>query len=170
MSDRTIEHDERHGLSVGERFLLWAVRLWVKNQKNGGESADTLYDGFRSMRLEEGYLLLDELMGIIATATTRSVDVRCPQCPGYSTDEQILIGVFIALQSADFRASARLLGVWLPPAAVRMAQRPAARIARLMNKGGLILRPQEGFPAVAQDGSAAERSHPNLHATHATIQ
>ena len=170
MSDRTVEQDEILGLTVGERFLLWAVRLWVKNQRDGGESANALYDGFRSMRLEEGYLLLDELMGIIATATTRSIDIRCPQCPGFSTDEQILIGVVTALQNADFRASARLLGVWLPPAAVRMAQRPAARIARLMEKAGLMLRPQEHMASMAQDGSAVEQSHPNLHGTHATIQ
>ena len=170
MSDRTVERNEILGLTVGERFLLWAVRLWVKNQQNGGESANSLYDGFCSMRLEEGYLLLDELMGIVGTATTRTIDVRCPHCPGFSTDEQILIGVVTALQKGDFRASERLLGVWLPPAAVRMAQRPAARIASLMEKGGLTLRPQEHFAAMTQDGNPRKLSNPNLHDTHATVQ
>ena len=170
MSDRVIEHDALQGLTVAERFLLWAMRLWVKNRNNDGESAKTLYAGFCSVKLEEGYVLIDEMMGIIGTTATRSIDVRCPQCPGFSTDEQILIGVVTALQNADFRTSARLLGVWLPPAAVRMAQRPAVRIARLMEKAGMILRPQDHMAAMAQDGRSQALSNANLHGTHATVQ
>ncbi len=170
ISERTVEHDEILGLTAGERFLLWAIRLWVKNQQSGGESAAKLYSGFRSMRLEEGYLFLDELMGIVGTTTTRSIDVRCPHCPGFSTDEQMLIGVFTALQNADFRASARLLGVWLPPAGVRMAQRPAARLARLMERSGLLLRRQEHMAAMTQESQSGKLSHPNLHETHSTVQ
>ena len=170
MSDRVIEDDALQGLTAPERFLLWAMRLWVKNRHNGGESADTLYAGFRSVQLEEGYPLIDEMMGIIGTTATRSIDVRCPQCPGFSTDEQILIGVVTALQKSDFRTSSRLLGVWLPPAAIRMAQRPAARIARLMEQAGMMLRPQEHMAAMAQDGGPHKLSNANLHGTHATVQ
>ena len=162
MSNRTLRKNEIRDLPFGEQFLLWAIRLWVRSQKHKGDVYATLYEGFRLARLEEGYLIIDEMLTVIGTATTRSIDVRCPQCPGISMDEQTFIGLIAALQQSDFPAGARLLGCWLPPSGVRLALMPAARLARLMAVAGLALRPREIMSAVAGKRLARETERPDV--------
>ena len=149
MPDKPHRKNEVRELPFGEQFLLWAIRLWVKSQKRKGDANATLYEGFRLAGLEEGYLIIDEMLTVVGTATTRSIDVRCPPCPGISRDEHTFIGLIAALQQPDVPAGARLLGCWLAPSNVRLALIPAMRLAHLMAGRGFALRPRQIAPHVA---------------------
>ena len=174
MSDQTQTSEEIRRLPLGERFLLWAIRQWVRDLKTEDKCHATLRDGFQKVGIEEGYFVIDEWLSVIASTTTTCIDVRCPQCPGISTDEKTLIAVVAALQKADTSTSAALLETWLPPSVVWLAQRPAAQLARLMDGLGLVLGSQQSIKKPSKDGvvsdSACDPQHPNLHAEHATVQ
>ena len=142
MSDAETLDGELLELPCGEQFLIWALRLWVRAYKAKGNLHATLHKGFCLAGLEEGYRALDELLTVVSLSATTSIDVRCQHCGGISLDEQIFIGQIAALQRSDFAASRKLMGYWLAPAGVRLAETPAARLAHLMAVVGLTLRPR----------------------------
>ncbi len=140
MSKNAEPTNELSSLPLGEQFLLWALRNWVRAHKTDCHLHETLRRGFVVAGIEDGYLAIDELLTIIATSATTTIDVRCPRCGGISPDEQIFLGVIASLQRSDFASSSVLLGHWLAPAGVRIAQTPAGRLARSMTFAGLPLR------------------------------
>lgn len=142
MSNEQALDSERLALPCGEQFLIWALRLWVKAFKEKGNLHATLYKGFCLTGVEEGYFALDELLTVVSHSATTSIDVRCQNCGAVSTDEQLFIGQIAALQRADFATSRQLMGYWLDPASIRMAETPAVRLANLMTVADLTLRPR----------------------------
>ena len=164
MQDHVTARDEFPELPFGEQFLLWALRQWVRAFKSKGGPQETLRRGFRLAGIEAGHGALDELLTIVSLSATTSIDVRCPNCAGISVDERIFIATIAALQRSDFSESARLLGFWISPSGVRMAQTPAAQLAQLMAAGGLALRPRIIARADREEESASDRAEPGHHA------
>lgn len=142
MSDHPPTTSHLSDLPFGEQFLLWAMRQWVAAAKSKEDPYATLHRGFRLAGIEEGYGALDKLLVVIAASATTSIEVRCPNCAGISIDEEIFIGMIAALQRSDWATSRELLGNWLAPAGIRLAQIPAEQLARSMALGGLMLRPR----------------------------
>ena len=170
MPEKPHENDEIGSLLLGQRFLLWAIRQWVWTLKSKDEGHATLRDGFRQAGLEDGYFVIDELLAVLGSAAIKSIDIRCPRCPGISADEKALIAVIAALQKDDTSTSTGLLEGWLPPSVVWLAQRPAAQLARLMEGIGLELELTERVLASSEVQSATELPHSNVHAQHGTVQ
>ncbi len=129
-------------LPFGEKFLLWALRSWVKAYMNQDDLYGALHKGFRLAGMDEGLPVLDELLSVVSASAATNIDVRCPRCTEISLDEQLFLGLMAALQRSDHAVAERLLGYWLPPAGIRMAHDSAARLAALMASRGLALRPR----------------------------
>ena len=140
MSDDTTFEGDYHDLPFGEQFLLWAMRQWVRGYQTSDRTQETLQKGFSLAGIGDGYLELDELMTVISYSATARIEVGCPYCKNISTDEQIFIGLFAALQRSEVAACRAFLSHWLPAAGIRLAQSPATRLAWRMARGGLTLR------------------------------
>jgi hypothetical protein len=91
-------------------------------------------------------------------AATRSVDVRCPTCPGLSPDEARLLAAVAWLQRDLSGPAASALGDWLPPAALRLSMNPARGLAQalLVMERRLPLRDWD-FAALAAAAGPAPR-------------
>ena len=150
-------------LPFGEQLLVWALRLWVRGYmtQDSGDAEDlpaALRRGFHQANLDAGYSLLDELLSIVSVSARARIDVGCPCCVGIGDDEQLFIAVIAALQRDDFPTGRRLLGYWLTASGVRLALAPALRLARLLTRRGLALRPRTILrPAEEREAAAAPR-------------
>ena len=129
-----------HDLPWAEKLLVWAVRQWVETSRNNGDFHGMLREAFRLARVADGYLAFDELLTVVSASATRPITLGTPRCGSVTPDERILLGVVASLQQSDCIEGSQLLGRLLAPAGVRLAQPPAARLARLMAQGGLQLR------------------------------
>ena len=67
-------------LSFSEQFLVWSVRAWVDGHKAGTGRAGLLRAGFALAGAADGWLVIEELMSIIAATVRRPLDVRCLAC------------------------------------------------------------------------------------------
>ena len=143
MTENRSPGNEVGDLPFGEQFLLWAVRNWVTAFVHQHDRHAVLHKGFRLAGIEEAYLAIDELLTIVSASATTRIEVRCPDCRIVSDDEQVFIGMIAALQRSDCDGSAALLGFWLAPAGVRLAEVPAKKLASLMALGGLTVRRRE---------------------------
>lgn len=65
----------------------------------------------------------------LATAASRSIDIRCPNCAHVSPDEAALVRLIDAFQRDAIGEAAMLLSDWLPPAAMRLAVDQARALA-----------------------------------------
>ncbi len=143
MTDDVPARNEVLDLPFGEQFLLWAIRHWVVAFADGGNRHAMLKKGFQLARIDEAFPSMDELLTVISTSAKSRIEVRCPDYRGISNDEQLLIGMVAALQRSNVDGYAMILGYWLAPAGVRLAEAPATRLANLMAIGGLWLRRRE---------------------------
>ena len=127
-------------LPWAEKFLIWALRQWLETSRNKGEFHVMLREAFRLARIADGYLAFDELMTVVSASAARPITLGAPRCSSVTPDELTFLGMIASLQQSDCIEGCRLLGLWLAPAGVRLAQPPAARLARLMLQDGLRLR------------------------------
>ena len=169
MCDSAPVESEFHQLPFSEQFLLWAIRQWVKTYKNEGDLHATLHEGFCVAGIEDGYLAIDELLTIFSVAAVTRIDVRCPHCTCISPDEQMFIGLVAAFQRSDLAEARKFLELWLSPTGIRTAHRPAARLARAMALGRLILRPRTLAPSSRRQLLADEPPHAGDHAALPTL-
>ena len=62
-------------LPLGEQFVLWAARIWVKSN----HGAPTLHlnsrNGFRVAEMEDGYLMLDRIMTLLSTRASMEISI-----------------------------------------------------------------------------------------------
>ena len=142
MSDETTAEGDVEGLPFGERFLLWALRHWVKAYRTDGDVRGKLAQGFRLAGIHDGSPAVNELMTMVAVGAWTRIDVRCPLCASVSPDEELFLGLVASLQRDDAAAARRILSCWLTPAGVRLAEEPATRLAQLLLRGGALLRPR----------------------------
>lgn len=157
-------------LPWAEKFLIWALRQWVETDRNEGDFHVMLREAFRLARVADGYLAFDELMTVVSASAAKPITLGAPRCSSVTPDERIFLGTIASLQQSDCIEGCRLLGLWLASAGVRLAQPPAARLARVMAQGGLrlrrpvIIQAEDAGTAVQEHAPAA--SHPIPPAVH----
>ncbi len=111
-------------LSFSEQFLVWSVRAWVDGYKAGTGRAGLLREGFALAGATDGWLLVEELMSIIASTARRPLDVLCLACRSLGDDEA---------------PAAVTVGNWLPPSAARVALALLTRLASELRQAGMRL-------------------------------
>jgi len=127
-------------LSFPEQFLVWAVRAWVEGYKSGSGRAGLLREGFALAGAVDGWLLIEELMSILAAAAKHPLDVRCLACKTLGDDEAPLLAALGGLQQGDSAAAIVLADRWLPPTAARAAFRLFEQLAVQLGRAGMHLR------------------------------
>ncbi|HMA14716.1 MAG: hypothetical protein ACM35H_15290 [Bacteroidota bacterium] len=150
-------------LRPGERAVVAATRVWVAafrgqedalaavraefTRRLNGEAA--LWGDRRSG--DDAGLSLHAILRNTTLAATRSVDVRCPACPGLSPDEARLLEAVAWLQHDVAPPAETALGDWLPPAAVRLSLGAARGLALALLAAELPLpRRSWDFEALAE--------------------
>jgi hypothetical protein len=78
-------------------------------------------------------------MDIIASTAIRTIRVRPLRCPILGCDEARLLQLISLFQRDRPEAGAALLAEWLPPAAVRLAERVALALAAALAEAKLIV-------------------------------
>ena len=91
---------DRECLTFPNRFLLWALRIWVVAHHQQRSPLAVLERAFRFLGSEEGAPLLNRLMMALGAAARRQVDVRPPCHIEISADERRLLDIVRMAQSA----------------------------------------------------------------------
>ncbi len=144
--------DDMSGLQPAERELVTALRVWVAaftrqgdplhaarahfEQRFNGEAGSAPSTAGRIWGDPrpggDAGLSLHAVLRNTTLAATRQVDVRFPTCPGLSPDEARLLAAVAWLQCDLTGPAAAALGVWLPPAALRLSMTPARGLAQAL--------------------------------------
>jgi hypothetical protein len=134
-------------LPVPERFVLWAVRRWVDDVRQGTRDSPHLADGFAAAQLTDALPDFLIMMEAIAGGVRRPLEVRCLPCNRVSPDEAILFDAVRCGQAHDCASLFRLLGVVLKPAATRIAGIRGYAFAVAMVGANFPLMPAAWHPA-----------------------
>ena len=124
-------------LTFPQQFLVWSVRAWVDGYKSGTGRAGLLREGFALAGAADGWLVVEELMSIIATSARRPLDMRCLACRALGEDEAPLLAASersripdrglalvhwpVRTNSASVRLADRSEASWSPPSGSRTA-------------------------------------------------
>ena len=84
-------------LGFSEQFLVWTIRAWVDGYRAGTGRAGLLREGFALAGASDGWLLVEELMSIVAASAKRPLDVRCLACKTLGDDEAPLLAAIAGL-------------------------------------------------------------------------
>jgi hypothetical protein len=127
-------------LRTAELLLATTLRLFARTRRRPDESGPD----WRSGLLAAGLPLwtagaFDGLLGMVAAACKRPLEVRCPRCGTLSRDEARLLQIVSLFQHHRPELAQAALGDWLPPGAQRLAAGPAQALARAMRHGGLVI-------------------------------
>ncbi|NIJ42983.1 hypothetical protein FHS78_003291 [Parvibaculum indicum] len=138
-------------LKTPELLLTTTLRLFAEAWRRPGEDCPDWRGGLLSAGLPVwGTSAFDGLINMVAAATRRPLDVRCPRSKVLSMDEGRLLQVVSLFQHGQPEPAKAALGAWLPPAAQRMAAVPAEAFARALKESGLVVpmrRDPVGRPA-----------------------
>ena len=160
--------DERriHELTCSEQFVLWTARSWIAAFKRQQPVYPHLRQGFEVAGIPDGLFALDELMGLLASAARRQLDFRCVKCRHVGADEALLLRCLAACQSSRAAEIDQVLMDWLPPAAARMALRPAMLLAMQLDSIGMRVPMPDLMPPVPRhhaDGRLMPCADPGLY-------
>ncbi len=144
---------EIDALSFSEQFLVWSIRAWVEGHKAGTGRASLLREGFTLAGAADGWLLVEELMTIVAMSAKRPLDVRCLACRTLGADEAPLIAAIASLQHEVDATAIATCKDWLPPSAARIAIKLLGRLAGELGRAGLRL-PVPGMARIPDRGLA----------------
>ena len=150
-------------LPLGEQFVLWAGRLWVKSQHFAPALHLNLRDGFRAAHIEEGYLVLDRIMTLLSTQASQNILFHCTCCSGITDHEQSVLGVIAEFQTGDEGKVHRILSDWFPSAIVYVAGREFNDFARLLKENGLYIRERQWFSTGSGNSRKPVLLLPNIH-------
>lgn len=146
-------------LRTAEMFVVSTLRLWAAPHRAPDEEHSDWRTGCRAAGIEHrGVPAFDTLLRIVVTATRRPLDIRCARCPHLGEDEAWMLQLVSALQCNRRDEAETILGVWLPPAAARMAMLPAMGFALALAGGGLVI------PLRHREAAQVERLAPAAHA------
>lgn len=133
---------ERHGptaLTPIETVLVWGIRQWVsahKAKESGHKAIEAQFDDHGA---RDAAASLDAILRMTAACATRSLDVRCPRCPGLSDDEMRIVAAIGLMQWNEPTIAFELFSSWLPPTGVRMALHMAQGAAAVLTRAGYAL-------------------------------
>ena len=140
-------------LNLAEKLMLWGIRIWVRLFLDGKSAVPVLKEGFELAGIDDGAVAIDSIMSVIASASVRTLDVRCPDCRQLSNDELRLLGAVAAAQTQELGKSApAYLSVWLPPTAMRIAAAALPVLAAAFRDRGLMVRPRPWVHGLSATG------------------
>lgn len=130
-------------LSLGERFVLWAVRQWRVDRALPTEGS-ALHRGFRSANLLAALGDFAIVMDAVQFGARRPLQIHAPPCTAVSVDEATLVALCGLAQGACHRPLADSFGRLLEPAAARVAIERCTSFAAALAAAGLQLAPAAG--------------------------
>ncbi|KAA0594181.1 hypothetical protein J2848_007029 [Azospirillum lipoferum] len=127
-------------LRGAEVLVVSVLRLWAEPLREPERQHPHWQDGMIEAGLSnEAAVAFDTLMRIVLAATTRSLDLHRPPCPGLGTDEALLLDMLRLAQRGQHGEAGLLMNDWLPLAGVRMAMAPLCVLAAALARAGLTL-------------------------------
>ncbi len=133
-------------MPFGEKFVLWAMRVWADAEHTQRDPHNMLCNGFKLAGAASAYPSLDSVMTVLQGASPHCVGVRLPPAADVSVGEQRVLGAIAALQNGGGQAAVdRYLGCWLPPAALRLIFGPLVSLTASLAQAGLFIRPRTGM-------------------------
>lgn len=133
------ERDGPSALSPIETVLVWGLRQWVSAHKARESGHEAIEAQFDSHGVRDAAASLDAILRTTAACATRSIDVRCPCCPGLSDDEMRIVAAIGLMQWNEPTIAFELFSTWLPPTGVRMALHMAHGAANVLTRAGYAL-------------------------------
>ncbi|MBU0723487.1 MAG: hypothetical protein KJ904_12010 [Alphaproteobacteria bacterium] len=157
--------EEVHGaesfaeLDAGRKLVLWGMRVWVSGLHQdwpADRTSETLQDGFAMAYAAAAIEPLGDMMSILAGGSCRQIAINCPRCPAVTEDEHLLLDLLALCQhrmtdrgGADRLDSfAGLAGAVMVPAAIRLFEGQAVRLAAILAQFGVSVPVRQ-----AEDGS-----------------
>ena len=107
-------------LYPSEQIVLGATRLWVARHRRGTQPEPVLNRFFAFWDAEAAAISHHTLMRHSALAANRAIAIHDVECSCLSKDEERLAHAVAYAQRRWTKEAARMLEVWLPPAAVRL--------------------------------------------------
>lgn len=145
-------------LPDAERFVVWAIRVWIDAHCRGQIPCPRLQDMFTHMRLQDCIGPFYALLSLIAGEAARELDFRCPGCRKLGADERAALTLFAAIQQGATPVAAIILEDWLPPAVAERAAYPARLVANGLADSGLLLQ-RLGAPRPLAIAGAQRAAH-----------
>jgi hypothetical protein len=127
-------------LDFPSQFLVWGIRCWVQAFKTKEEFHAVTQQAFTRFGLIGSAFALDGVMGTLAAAASRPIDVRCAKCRYLSPDEASLLDAVAAVQAEHFFLATIALRKLMPGTAARLALAHAVDLARDLARADMILR------------------------------
>jgi hypothetical protein len=131
--------DDLTALTFPQQFVVWSVRVWVDGHRTGVGRAHLLREAYALAGAAEGWLLVEELMTVIAVSARRALDMRCPTCRQIGEDEAAFLDAVASLQAGESAKAIAVLADWLPPSGARIAFGVVERLAAILAKARLCL-------------------------------
>ncbi|MFO1081581.1 MAG: hypothetical protein U1E23_13255 [Reyranellaceae bacterium] len=126
--------------TLGERFVLWAVRQWRVDRALPTEGS-TLHRGFKTAGLLDALADFAIVMDAVQFGARRALCIHLPTCSAVSHDEATLVALCALAQGGCDRPLAASFGVLLEPAAARVAVDRCRGFAATLATAGLRLAP-----------------------------
>lgn len=127
-------------LSTSELFILCSIRLITQARRAGDAIEPLCREGFDAAQLTMAHALhLSAALGIMETASGRSLNVHNIRCTEIGQDEELVLQILLLLQHENAFGARRLLWRLLPPAAARAALSHLDELAIGMVRAGLHL-------------------------------
>lgn len=126
-------------LTTPELFLLCSLRLSAQTAGSLRRVDAAYREGFERARLTPVHA--DRLLAAmrVIRMSARTFDVRHPQCPEVSADEETVLQTTRLLQEEDEFSARRLAWRLLPPSAARLVIEHLDALAIGMTRAGLML-------------------------------
>lgn len=150
-------------LPISEQFVLWAVRFWVKSNHQASALHLNLREGFRSVEMEEGYLMLDRIMTYLSTHASTEIILYYTCNKNISDHEHAILGVIAEFQTGDESNAQMVLSDWLPSSAVDDLGREFQEFAILLKANGLYIRERQWFPVGGEHPTTPNSPLPSVH-------
>lgn len=142
-------------LEAESLFVVGVLRAWVAaHQPKPAEGPEWRQIFGLASLPPEAAAAFGSFMTLVRQSLRRPLDIRCCPCPQLGRDEEALLRILGAVQSADRLGALDELGGWLQPGNLTMALRSADRLASLLAQHDVRL-PRASIPAEILAGHAA---------------
>ncbi|HWB49295.1 MAG TPA: hypothetical protein VG651_09310 [Stellaceae bacterium] len=153
-------------LGTAEAFIVMVLRLWVAARLETDNAVLDWQSAFVAAGVEEqGVPAFGCFMDIVASTAVRSVRVRPIRCMLLGRDEARLLQLVSLFQHDRRELAIAALAEWLPPAAVRLADRVGQALAAALGAGHLTV-PLRHREAVQYRRLAAAHAMPGFALVH----
>lgn len=127
-------------LGTAELFIVTVLRLWLAGRLEQSNAAADWRSGFAAARIaKQGVPAFGCFMDIIASTAIRTVRLRPLRCAMLGQDEARLLQLISLFQHKRLEPAEEVLAEWLPPAAVRLAERVGLALAAALTAASLIV-------------------------------